>query len=317
MRRAAVLLLMTGCPEPTCPPSWSVAVGDMDRVVLSVWGAAADDVYLAGGGLGNPGHGALLARWDGQALAEVPVGRDETLWWVWGASADDVWAVGAGGLVLRGAGDGFAPVDAGTSVTLYGVWGAAADDVWIVGEADTLLHWNGVSLARDTSLPVRDATLFKVWGASADDVWVVGERGTLWRRHAGVWEDHAADLDTQTSILTVHGCAADDIYAVGGAHVWHWDGTSWRATQPPPLAGAAGVFCGEREVLVVGLQGAKLRLDRRTGAWADDTLVAPWDADFHGSWIDPDGVPWAVGGDLLAPPSPGPRRGLIARRACQ
>ncbi len=317
-----------GCdaPDPPCASAWHTELDQPVGVLLAAWGRADDDAWLVGGGLGA--GTALLLRWNGVTLAPVPLARPETLWWAWGpADAGDVWIVGEDGLVLRGGDAGFAPVDGGTHATLYGVWGSGADDVWIVGgrpdgqaqpDDDLLLRWDGQTLTRVPLPTARGTALFKVWGASADDVWLVGEAGTVWRFHDGVFVDHSAEITSAASLLTVHGCSADEVYAVGGAHVWRWDGATWgEITGLPGFAGASGVACGEREVLVVGLQGLKLRLDRAGGTWLDEQFAEPWDVDFHGAWAAPGGALWAVGGDFLAPPSGGARRGLVARRACR
>lgn len=176
-----------------------------------------------------------------------------------------------------------------------------------------VLHWDGAALTR-VDLPARGVALFKVWGAAADDLWIVGERGTLWRRHGGAWIDHA--VATSASVLTVHGCGADDAYAVGGRHVWRWDGQAWTEdVTVPAFALATGVACGAAEVLVVGAQGLRLRRDRATGAWQDDSLAPYLGTDLHGAWIAPDGTEVAVGGDYLLPATT--RQGVMARRACR
>jgi hypothetical protein len=323
---AALACVCAGCASPRCDPSWSEVTSSLDRAALAVWGRG-DEVYVVGGGLGEPGRGALALHWDGAAWRELDTGRGETLWWVWGApDGGDVWMVGEGGLVLRWDGRSFTRVESGTTATLYGVWGAAADAVWIVGGApngvadaddDLVLHGSGAGLARVELPERRGVALFKVWGASERDVWFVGERGTAWRRRDGGFVDHSGELATTTSLLTVHGCAADAVYAVGGQKVFAFDGESWREVEEAQAwAGANGVACGADGVLVVGLSGLKLRWDREAGAWIDEQLVPPAGVDFHGAWIAPGGGEWAVGGDFLTPPGSGRRAGAIAYRGC-
>jgi hypothetical protein len=297
----------------------------MDRVALAVWGSGEDDVFVVGGGLGNQGAGALVLHWDGSAWTELPTGRSETLWWVWGASPDDVWMVGEDGLILRWDGAGFTVVPSPVDATLFGVWGASPDDVWIVGgtpnagisEAnDVVLRWGGAAVERVDLPAPRGTALFKVWGADAGDLWMVGEAGTIWRRSDGVFVDRSDDLATPASLFTVHGCARDEVYAVGGQSVFAFDGASWaRVDEAQAWAGANGVACAPDGVLVVGLSGLKLRLDRASGAWIDEQLVPPYATDFHGSWISPEGAQWAVGGDFLSPPGAA-RKGTIATRSC-
>ncbi|MCL4222960.1 MAG: hypothetical protein KJZ91_00640 [Myxococcales bacterium] len=320
---------LAACPAPACEPAWEVALDAPGGPLLAGWGRAADDGWLVGGGLGQ--GGARIVRWSGQATdatAALGVARPETLWWVWGSPGGTLWAVGEAGLVLRGPADGSAPLavvapPAPTVATLYGVWGRGEDEVWIVGgvadglagaDDDLVLRWDGAALAR-VDLPARGAALFKVWGPpDGDELWVSGEAGTLWRRVGDAWHDHA--LATAASVLTVHGCAADEVYAVGGRHVWTWQGAAWTEVEGlPGFALAAGVACGDDEVLVVGAQGLRLRRDRASGRWHDDALAPFLAADLHGAWAAPGGALLAVGGDWLLPAAD--RRGVVARRGCR
>ena len=314
-------LLGCGDDDAPCPATWQVGLADDDGPLLAAWGRSADDAWLVGGGLGA--SGARLVRWTGTPTA-VAIDRPETLWWGWSAPDGTVWLVGEHGLILRGDGTGpFTVVATGTDATLYGVWGSAADDVWIVGgianqaadaDDELVLRWDGVALRRSV-VPARGAALFKVWGSGAGDVWLSGETGTLWRWDGVGFVGH--HQPTAAGILTVNGCAADDVYAVGGRHVWHWAGAAWaELTGLPSFALAAGVACGADEVLVVGAQGLRLRRDRATGAWTDDSAAAPIAGDLHGAWAAPDGTLLAVGGDYLTAPGP-VRRGLVAVRGCR
>jgi hypothetical protein len=182
---------------------------------------------------------------------------------------------------------------------------------------DVVLHWNGASLSAIDGPPELGAALFKVWGSSADDVWIAGEDGTLWRRTAAGWDDQRQEIATFASLLTVHGCGADEVYAVGGQEAHVFDGAAWRPLDEANILSTVnGVSCGADAVLIVGLAGAKLRLDRATGAWIDDTLEEPWGSDFHGAWVSPTGALWAAGGNFVQPASFGPRVGSVAHRGC-
>jgi hypothetical protein len=334
MRTLPLLLALSACSggsestttEPQCGAemTWRALRSDLDRSVLSVWGRADDDVYLVGGSLGAPG-GAIALHWDGKKLDEIPTGMKDTLWWVWGSpQGTDVWMVGENGTIVRWDGAHVSEVASGTAAHLYGVWGTASDDVYIVGGRpgpdegpdDVILHWDGKALT-PVAVPARGAAFFKVWGASGDDLWVSGEAGTMWHRRAGAWVDESSQIATQATLSTVHGCSASEVYTVGGQHVWRFDGSRWAPVGTEIQAFAAGVSCGQAGVLVVGSGGLKLRLDRTTGAWTDETLDAPYDTDFHGSWVSPGGQDWAVGGNYVAPVSQIDKRiGVVALRTC-
>jgi hypothetical protein len=301
--------------------SWSTIFSDLDRVALSAWSERSDDVYIVGGGLDAPGLATLALHWDGQRWRDLAPTGEHTLWWVTGGRGEsiDVWMVGDAGTVLRWDGATFTTIASPVGATLFGAWVAAPDDVWIVGgvpgagavtDNDVLLHWDGQRLSRDTTLPVRGVALLKVWGSGADDLWIVGEQGVLWHHTPLGWEDHS-EIASST-LFSVYGCGRDDIYAVGGPQLLHYDGTAWSHVGPPIYGAAVGVACASDGVLVTGSGGLKLRWDRGSDAWFDDQLVAPWDADFHAAWIDPDGGEWAVGGNYNQAGVDDSRVGVVA-----
>ena len=336
---AAGLLLASGCAGDAVidgpiggaceEPGWQPAIADLDRAVLCAWGTSSSDVWLVGGDLGVGGKGALLMHWDGRSFSELPTGQDRSLWWIWGtADASTLWMVGDGGTVLRRRGGRIEAIPTDTSSTLFGVWGASPDEVWIVGgepgpegtEKDLILHWDGQRMVRETLPAPRGTTLLKIWGASRDDIWVGGEGGTLWHRTANGWEDRSAEVETFYTLNSVHGCSANEVYAVGGQVIFRWDGARWShvAEAEQLISGSVvGVSCGEAAVVVVGAGGLKLRLDKATGTWHDETIEEPWNTDFHGSWVAGNGDLWAVGGNYATPASSIERRvGVVGYRGC-
>jgi hypothetical protein len=324
-------LVLGGCPADECTPHWTGVFHEgkaLNRSVLAVWEGSPTDVYLVGGGVGTPGLRGLVMHFDGSEWTVLDTGRDETLWWVWGPdttggqAASDVWMVGEHGLILRWNGQEFSTLDAGIDTTLYGVWGASAEDVWIVGgkpvggkipENDVVLHWDGLKLSAEKPTP-RGAAYFKVWGASADDLWVAGEGGTLLRyTQAKGWEDYSGV--TQFSLTTVHGCSSSEIYAVGRRALLGWNGVAWSPLDGVSLmADVNGVSCSKAGVLVVGSGGLKLRLDRASKEWRDETFDVPWDTDYHGAFAADDGHSWAVGGNFMSPTTS--RTGVVAYHGC-
>lgn len=316
---AFAALLVAACSSPA-EPTWSVALDgdDLDRLALSVWGTSSDNVYVAGGGLGN-GLGALALRYDGAAWAELDTGSDDTLWWVWGPSSEETYFVGEAGAVVHIDGTGAAAIQATpTTHTLYGVWGAAADDIWAVGgdplasePTAVILHYDGQAWVDATPDATVVGALFKVWGAAADDVWAVGQNGTLLHHDGSDWR--AVDAGTQASLFTVTGTAAGDVWAVGGppATILHYDGSAWNTVDSGvPSSLWNGVSAAAGEVLVAGMNGAKVRYDGAT--WIDETDAGPF-IDLHAAWIAPDGAGYVVGGNLFAPGTPGVDRiGVVA-----
>jgi hypothetical protein len=313
VKRTALLALLAGCPDDECRPGWRAAVDDDGGSFLAVQGTGADDVWAVGGGLGVAGARAL--HWDGDGWRALELdGEARSLWWVWPEAPGVAWMVGEGGLALRVDGDTIEPVETGTDAHLWGVWGAAPDDVWMVGTDDTVLRWDGASVT-PAGAPAREVSLLKVWGAAADDVWVSGGRGTMLHWDGAVWTDRSAELATVSSVPTVHGCASDEVYAVAGQALHRWDGDGWGLAPYQATSTLNGVSCGAAEVLVVGNGGLRARIDRATGEVADERLEGPWDADYHGAWLDDAGVAWAAGGNFNTPDPP-VRRGVLAARGC-
>src|SRR5438128_1796401 len=99
MRR---LLLVVWWVASACgaEPHWSLALGALDRVPLSVWADDPHNVYVAGGALGSGGDGLFL-HFDGAIWREVPIGSTATLWWVFGLGPREVYLAGERGTLLH------------------------------------------------------------------------------------------------------------------------------------------------------------------------------------------------------------------------
>jgi len=308
-----MVLLLVGCGSA----HWSVSDSNLDRVPLSGWAAALDDVWAVGGALGSSGD-ALVLRFDGSAWRELAAGTTSTLWWVHGLARNDVWMVGEQGLVLHWDGSALTPTTSGTDRTLYGVWGASSSDLWMVGgrpgQDGVILHWDGTSFTSVVP-PVKFVAYFKVWGSAADDVFVCGEGGTIAHFDGSAWTKMDTGLPPSTTLFTVFGRARDDVYAVGGLGIGvalHFDGNAWSKIVDPTLAqpsGLTGVTVGpDGTLLIVGGGGTKLR--GKPGALVDDSAESPHD-DLHAAFFA-GSTAFVVGGGYLAPAGAA-RHGVIGR----
>lgn len=325
-------LALAGCPSPEeCPateatpgaPAWEVILDedDLDGAVLSVWGAGPEDVFIAGGPLGNPGRSAVAWHYDGCQWEDLSPGGAETFWWVGGSSNTDVWFAGEKGRIAHYDGASITDVPSGVTATVWGVTAFAPDDAWAVagtpegGTAqpnDIVLRWDGGAWKKE-ELPgePRGVSLFKVWGTSGDDLYVVGEQGTIWHRGPGGWVFEGDPDLSQARLFTVNGCGKDDVFAVGGNSVLHRDAAGWSKVDIALGNQVNGVSCGPPGgAVVVGFGGLKQRLV--DGAWVDDFSEEPY-SDLHGAWADGQGAYWAVGGDFLTPPKDARRKGIVAR----
>lgn len=325
-------LLLSGCPEESCPvpegepgpAAWEVVLdeNELDGVVLSVWGASPTEVFVAGGPLGNSGYSAVARQYRCGEWKDLSPGGSQTFWWVNGSSATDVWFVGEEGRIAHFDGESMRDVASPVTATLWGTIAFGPKDAWAVGgtpdagtgaENDIVLRYDGATWKKE-ELPGEPlgVSLFKVWGTSSDDLFVVGEQGTIWHRTAAGWVNETGDPPlTPSRLFTVHGCAGDDVYAVGGQSVLHRDAAGW-STVPVELTNVVnGVSCGPAgSAVIVGSGGLKQRLV--DGAWINEFDKEPYD-NLHAAWADGQGAFWAAGGDFFTPPKSEKRAGVVAR----
>lgn len=308
--------LLGGCDDDEDPPQdgWALVFEGLDEALLSVWGTAADDVWVVGA---DAGSGPAVLRYDGEGWTRFATGATGALWWVHGLG-DTLWMVGEGGLILRHTRGTttFEEMAGPPEATLFGVMAFAEDDVWAVGgdlsgNRGVVWHFDGARWQADDTVPeagLAAGQLFKVWGRSADDLWVVGLGGIALHRSADGWR--TVDVPTGRGLFTVHG-DGDALVAVGGFQtglVVH--GASGGLTDATP-AGAPqlnGVFVRPGgDAVAVGLGGAVWR--RVDGEWAADPDAPRSRLDHHAVYVDPTGGVWAVGGFVISDPLD---RGMLA-----
>lgn len=285
-------------------PPWQEVAENLPGGLLSVWGRAADDVFVVGA---DAGQGPMAFHLTGGAWQPVDGATPGDLWWVSG-DADRVWMAGAGGRVFRGAADG-SGLEAWVldeAVTFYGVWGPGDGTAWAVGgnpdlstDAARIFHFDGSAWTAATLPPEAAAqfALYKVWGAAADDVWAVGAGGIAIHWDGTAWSN-VATLSS-VKLFTVH-----DGYAVGGeiaGTILKSDGggTTWTDESPAYALPINGVSGGEAPV-AVGAQGSVWFRD--DDGWVGDPRERATYQDLHAVWRDPDGGVWCVGGHISALP---------------
>lgn len=307
-------MALTGCDDDGADTTEPVelhlkaVVDELDPIVLSVWGAADDDVWFSGGTLAPDGR--YLAHFDGATLAPVETPAGGALWWVWGLDADHVWACGGyGGLLARRAGTWTAETTpAGDDAVLWGLWGSGPEDLWAVGGSYRRDGPRGVVLRStgdgtwtrlvDPALP-DDANLYKVWGSGPDDVHIVGELGVALHYDGATLR--RVDTDVESLLFTVHGVPGGPVVAVGGlteAAIVEWDGAAWQDTGVRGDGGLAGVFVRPGgAALAVGNGGSAWRR-APGGQWSEAVFpdLSLGRRTLHAVWGGRD--TWVVGGDL-------------------
>jgi hypothetical protein len=182
----------------------------------SVWGSAANDVWLVGD---------RVSHFDGSAWHDVVTSgltpNSNAMAGVWGTDAHDVWTVGRTDHMLRwdGAAWSDAPDASSDASPLLDVWGTSPDDVWAVGgdrSQGIAVHWTGSQWTSPT-LPLTKAgnnfAIDSVWG-SADTTWLVGGEGTIARLQNDRWE--RVDSPSEQHLFAVRGVDGE-AWAVGAA----------------------------------------------------------------------------------------------------
>lgn len=310
----AVLLLLLACPEPPDTgdsgdpeddlPPWQDVAENLPGAVLSVWGSAADDVFVVGADAGN---GPEAHHFDGEAWTPLSGLGSGDLWWVTGAG-DARWTAGAGGRVARlepgGATSASWVVD--EAVTFFGAWAPGDGTAWVVGgntevpsNAAVAYHFDGSAWTQAT-LPTEVSAqyaLYKVWGKADDDVWAVGSGGVSMHWDGVAWT--YVDTVSTSNLFTVH-----DGYAVGGTVsgtvlALSSTGMTWSDESPDYALQLTGVHGGAAPV-AVGATGSVYFRD--TSGWVADPREKPTYQDLHAVWVDPDGGTWAVGGHVSSAP---------------
>lgn len=285
-------------------PPWQDVGENLSGALLSVWGRAADDVFVVGA---DPGAGPMAFHLTGGAWQPVAGLTPGDLWWVSG-DEERVWMAGAGGRVFRGGADG-SGLEAWVlddTVTFYGIWGPGDGTAWAVGgnpdvpaDAARIFHFDGAAWEEATLPPEAAAefALYKVWGAAADDVWAVGAGGVAVHWDGSAWS--LVQTLTLVNLFTIH-----DGYAVGGDVAGtilrsEGGGTTWTDESPAYALQITGVS-GGAEPVAVGAQGSVWF--RGESGWEGDPREKPTYQDLHAVWRDPDGGIWCVGGHISSLP---------------
>ena len=116
--------------------------------------------------------------------------------------------------------------------TLRAVWVASQDDAWAVGEAGTVLR--KTSSGWQVEYVGGNVDLHAVWGTPSS-VWIGGTEGTLIEitpttRRAAILPDASA------TVKALWGRGPSDIWAATDKGPYHFDGTRWAVSNPPPPA---------------------------------------------------------------------------------
>lgn len=306
----AMLIAPHGCGgDEDTSTNWQLVGDNLPGALISVWGTSESDVWAVGGD-SRDGTGPLVLHYDGTTWEKLSTGETSgNLWWVFGFENGTVYMGGEGGTILRYQDGAFTKQTTPGTGTIYGIWGASPDDVWAVGNTNATsggFAWklSGDAWVDEPSLPaniVSDFGVWKVHGCSASDAYLVGTDGLTLH-----WDGTAlspVDIGVSTSLFNVH-CLDGKVVAVGGlvsGVIVEYDGTSWNLTSPENAPSLTGVFMSpDGTGYATGQFGAVF--EYKGGVWQDADIGYFFDETLHGTWTDPSGGMWAVGGQILALP---------------
>lgn len=227
--------------------AWQAVASGVRADLEAVWGAGADDVWIAGGGCVLPRADAAacepsaLLRWDGQALRAVETPRALRFLAVAGTAADDVWLAG-----------------------------------WLHPER-VALHWDGAVMAV-RPVPGNDTgSIAALVPSGRDRVFMTTDTcvrawdGAGWRALGRAYA--SSDCGEPTAPIVGIGAAYEGAAAYGGGVVVFsaqafgrrvaldaWDGAAWHHGSCPytGLHNVAGAWTGPDETLWLVLDGGEV-----------------------------------------------------------
>jgi photosystem II stability/assembly factor-like uncharacterized protein len=205
-------------PDLAKPEKWVKQTPGVNQLLLFVWSAAPDDVYVIGYSgtiLHTSDHGATWTPQTSNAAANL-IG-------IWGSSGQDVYIVGNNNVIRHSTGDGTwtsqsSPAAAGTN--LYTVWGSGPNDVWIGGAGGVLLHSTGNGTWSTQTSPA-SANLWSIWG-SAGTMLMCGDGGKIYRSVDGGMTFGTSPSGYAGTLSQLWGSTLTDVYIAGNAgHLLH------------------------------------------------------------------------------------------------
>jgi len=308
----------TAAITPTPVPTGQLhqVLQNLSGALLSITGTSASDVYTVGADASD-GAGPLVLHYDGQKWQRLATGAQPGLWWISVTPIDgDFYMAGDQGLILRytpSSGAFRTQITPTGAPTLFGIWGPDVSHIWAVGgdlsnqdSGGVLWRFDGTTWAVDAELrafrPMGVPVLYKVWGRSSSDVYVSGRLGVVLHFDGAQWTQIDVDMagadPVELPLFTIHGNDTT-VAASGGLEngvIYELNGTTFENRAEVGTPQMNGVFLRpDGTGVAVGIAGAIAT--RGPGGWELQTGIRTG-LDLHGSWIDPDGGIWAVGGDL-------------------
>jgi hypothetical protein len=202
--------------------------------VISIWGAARDDVWM------TTGNNDTVRHFDGQRWSAADPPLPSMGGALWGFARDDVWSCcndgGAASWQAASHWNGSSwtpvPISVGGELQLRHVWGARPNDLWLAGQGGLVVHGDGERWKVVPSGVKQD--IHAIWGSGPGDVWFGGGDGVLLHWNGGSFTQ--VPSGSTQNIAALWGTGPAEVWAIGGgglgssAPMRHWDGKSWTVT---------------------------------------------------------------------------------------
>jgi hypothetical protein len=259
----------------------------------SVYVAAADDIWIAGG----PGG---IAHYDGKAWSQISLHSNSGFVLV-PRAADDIWALAGLGPDAPQArhfdGQKWSTITLPMGQGIQSLAPIGPSDAWgiaDVAQTPTLFHWDGQAWTQSSmAIPGYYAS---VVGSGPDNAWIYGDKA-FYRLSGGSWQavtpppmpvagstnqllplgpNVAWFIESQNNYAwngmswasvtpapsggTYFGHSASDVWVPTSYSAQHWDGMTWSSVQIPGMNAVAAIDGSTTSVWAVGIYGSVSKL---------------------------------------------------------
>lgn len=168
------------------------------------------------------------------------------------------------------------------------LWANSANDIWGVGTSGNIIHYDGTSWSKTTTLNASSGGLIAVWASSPTDVWVVGGAGYIGHYNGTTWS--YSSNGAIYALNGIYGIGPSNIWAVGNNNLisggrpefWRWNGSSWTSIDPGSNGALTGVWASSTtDIHAVGDSGILLHY---TGSGWSKTTYASGTVDLVAVW---------------------------------
>jgi len=200
---------------------------------------------------------------------------------VFAVSSTAQWAVGDGGVILKGDGTSWTSQTSGVTTVLRGVWGTSTTNLYAVGDGGVILRsTNGTSWTTMSSGTT--SNLRAIWGSGTTNIFAVGDGGLILRSTNGTsWA--VLNSGTSNQLRAVYGSANTNVWFVGASGtVLFWNNTTMTTIAAGTTAQLNGVYSSaSNSTVAVGAGGLLIR-GGSTGTWTQQASLNSF--DLNGVW---------------------------------